>query len=91
MQLYASESASHVLAIVAADPSVSCVQINGQAAIWDVHHESLVASGTELGSTVCDTPSVIKADTAARASVEKYIVMRSVKGVGCVGGQLGQG
>jgi len=32
-QLYESVSASHVLVIVAADPSVSCVQINGQAAI----------------------------------------------------------
>jgi len=33
MQLYESVSTSHVFAFVAADPSVSCVQINGQAAI----------------------------------------------------------
>jgi len=37
-----------------------------------------VASGTEFGSTVCETPTVMKTDTAARAIVEKCIVKKSV-------------
>jgi len=80
-QLYASVSASHVLEIVAADPSVSCVHINGHAAIWDVHQVFLVAIGTLLGSMVCETPAVMKADTAARANIEKCIVKRSVTAI----------
>lgn len=43
-----------------------------------MHQVSLVAIGTLLGSMVCETPAVMKADTAARANVEKCIVERNV-------------
>lgn len=49
-QLKSKVSASQVLEYVAAEPSVSCVQIRGHAAIWDVHHVSLVETSTEFGS-----------------------------------------
>lgn len=49
-QSYTRVVGSQSLAYVAAEPFVSCVQIKGQAEIWDVHQKSLVEISMELGS-----------------------------------------
>lgn len=58
----------------AAEPSVSCVQINGQDATWEEHQKSRVERGTELGSIDCEMPVVTNADTAAIVRARKCMM-----------------
>ena len=73
-QSYCRVEASQSFAMVAADPLVSCVQMSGHAANWDVHQLSLVARGTLLGSIDCEATVETKVRRVAKATVDKCML-----------------